>query len=238
MRKCTPTVTDSTLYAHYCNFPSDGQCMCSAIRITDRIKYLGIIIDETLSFKHHIEALCARTRKLIFVFKKLRHIADPQLIRQVYFSLCQSVLTYCITTWGGAGKTLLLAIERAQRAILKVSTFRPFLFPTNLLYKLCNVLTVRQLFIIGIVLKQHAALPYNTDLTDKRRKDIVCSQKIRPKFAFTHKFFVFLGPLLYNRLNAVSHIYPLNFNKCKKNLLETLQNMSYEDTEKLLLVVK
>lgn len=237
MRKQKLTSTTTTLYAHNCSFSINNQCVCPNIKMSNTVRYLGIIIDETLSFKHHIEAVNIRIRKLIFVFRKLRNIADPKLIRQVYFALCQSILTYCITTWGGAGKTLLLTTERAQRAILKVSTFRPFLFPTNLLYKKCEVLTVRQLFIMSIALKQHSDLIYSTDVTNKRRKDQVCPQN-HTKHAFTSKFYLFLGPLLYNRLNAKANIYCLNNVNCKRILKETLQKMSYDDTEKLLLVLK
>lgn len=238
MRKQTSTCTTSTLYAHYCTIPTDNQCVCCPnIKMTNTTKYLGVIIDETLSFKQHIQALNNRIRKLIFVFKKLRYIADPKVVKQVYFALCQSILTYCITTWGGAGKTMLLTIERAQRAILKVSTFRPFLFPTNLLYKSCEVLTVRQLFIMGIVLKQHTALPYSTANTNKRRKDIVCPQNTT-KHAFVSKFYLYLGPLLYNRLNSKANIYSLNYTNCKRILKDALQSMSYEDTENLLTVLK
>jgi len=238
MRKLTSTQTNPTLYAHYCKAPGNNLCMCPVIKFTNRIKYLGVIIDENLSYKQHIETLNNRMRKLIFVFKKLRYIADLKLIRQVYIALCQSILTYCTTSWGGVGKTLLLTIERAQRAILKVSSFRPYLFSTNLLYKSCEVLTVRQLFILSIVLKLHTALPFSTEFRNKRRIDIVCSQKIGTKHAFITKFYVFLGPLLYNRLNARINIYSLSYSNCKKALKDALQTMSYEGTEKLLIVLK
>lgn len=199
---------------------------------------MGIIIDESLSFKYHIEALCNRVRKLIFVFKKLRSIAEPSLIKQVYFAICQSILTYCISSWGGIAKTTLLNLERAQRAVLKVSTFRSFLYPTNLLYASCEVLTVRQLFVLSTILKQHSATPYNTEHGKKRRKDIVCLQNPHRKCAFSTRFYVFLGPFLYNRLNAKLDLYSLTYAKCKKSLRDALQKMSYEDTENLFIVLK
>lgn len=237
MRKSTSSVTDLSLYAHNCTNPSHDQCHCPCIAIANKLKYLGILIDESLSFRYHIEALCSRVRKLIFIFKKLRSIADSQLIKKVYFALCQSVISYCITTWGGTAKTTLLNLERAQRAILKVSTFRPFRFPTNLLYKSCEILTVRQLFILNTVLKQHAKLPFNPDYTNKRRKDFVCPT-IHSKHAFSSRFFQFLGPLLYNRLNAKLDLFPHTYVTCKKTLKVALQNLSYDDTEKLLTVLK
>lgn len=238
MRRTNTAPTNNKLYAHNCKDPVNNQCICSNIAITKKIKYLGVILDESLSFKPHIEAMCGRLRKLIFVFKKLRSIADASLIKKVYLALCQSVLTYCITSWGGIAKSTLINLERTQRAILKVSTSRPFLYPTNLLYRSCAVLTVRQLFILYTVLKQHTATPYNLERTTRRRKDTVCPQNIDRKHAFSRRFFVFLGPFLYNRLNVRLDLYSLNYVNCKRLLRDGLQNLSYEDTEKLLTVVK
>lgn len=227
-----------SLVAHRCEGAGTEHCNCPDITMTNKIKYLGVIIDETLSFRQHIEALSGRVRKLIYVFKKLRTVLDSTTIRSVYFSLCQSILTYCITSWGGTYKSDLLTIERAQRAILKVSTYRSFLYPTDLLYQSCNVLTVRQLFIMSTVLKQHAALPYSNEIAKKRRKDLVCPSNIDKKHAFSSRFHVFLGPLLYNRLNGKLDLYPLNYNKTKTTLRGALQKMTYEDTENILTIIK
>jgi hypothetical protein len=237
IRKQLSTQHIPQMYAHDCNFQLyNAKCHCPDIKLTNSIKYLGVILDENLSFKQHVIVLTNRLRKLIFVFKKIRYIADIKVVRQVYFALCQSILSYCICAWGGAGKTLLLLLERAQRAILKVATFRPFRFPTGQLYTSCNVLTVRQLFIMSTVIKQHMSLSYSTEHTNKRRRDIVCPLKSGTKHAFYTKFYAFLAPLLYNRLNGIVYIYPLNLFNCKQIVKDALQNMSYEDTERLLLV--
>lgn len=238
MRKQRSAIfTNPLIYAHACNYlKCDNVCQCPNISFTNHIKYLGVIIDETLSFNQHIEVMSNRLRKLIYVFKKLRYIADTNSVKQIYLALCQSIITYCITSWGGACKTFILAAERAQRAILKVSTFRPFLYPTNLLYKSCKVLTVRQLFILYTVLKQHRALSYSTEVTNKRRKDIVCTNTATNKHAFATRFFMFLGPYLYNKLNRNLYIYEMNLINCKKTILSALANMTYEETEELLIV--
>lgn len=238
MRKYKTILTNPKLHAHRCKDPVNHRCTCPDIGIANNLKYLGVIIDENLSFKPHIEALCGRIRKLIYIFKKLRTVADYALIRQVYLALGQSIINYCITSWGGTSKTSLLSMERAQRAVLKVATFRPYLYSTELLYKNCNVLTVRQLFILSTILKQHTALPYSTEITNKRRKDRVCPQNTGMKSAFSSSFFMFLGPLLYNRFNAKFGIYSINYHSTRSILYAALQKMSYEDTEKLLLVIK
>lgn len=238
IRKPQFNMTNSQLYAHHCGLRSVSICKCPFILKTSNIKYLGVLIDESLSFRPHIDSLVARVRRLIFVFKKLRAIADKKLMSQVYLALGQSVIQYCITSWGGAPKTYLLPLERAQRAILKVANFHPFLYPTDLLYKSCNVLTVRQLFITHLVLKQHTMLSYNIESTNKRRNDIVCESNASSKYAFVNRFYTFLGPFLYNILNRKLSIYKLNNYDCKKVILQFLLSISYSETEDLLVVCK
>lgn len=233
MKNTIIPLTNLNIYAHNCRRYADTACSCPTLAKADHLKYLGVTIDSNLNFRKHIDLLCTRVRKLIYVFKNLRNIADYKLIKQVYLALCQSILTYCITSWGGAAKTILLPLERAQRAILKVATFRPFRFPTHQLYMACNVLTVRQLFILSIVLHQHTSLPFDSAPSDKRRKDLVCT-KSQTKHAFANRFYVFLGPFLYNRLNKVLSLYRVSYKKCSIMLSEYLAILNYTDTEKLL----
>ncbi|KAJ8720281.1 hypothetical protein PYW07_012324 [Mythimna separata] len=232
MRNANISLTNLNIHAHNCTY-ADTACTCPTLVKADHVKYLGVTIDTNLNFRKHIELLCTRVRKLIYVFKNLRNVADYKLIKQVYLALCQSILTYCITSWGGAAKTILLPLERAQRAILKVATFRPFRFPTHELYAACNVLTVRQLFILNVVLHQHSALPFDPVPSDRRRKYSVCI-KPQTKHAFAKRFYVFLGPFLYNRLNKVLSIYNVRYKECSKMLSEHLVILNYTDTEQLL----
>jgi hypothetical protein len=89
MRKFTSTLRNTTLHAHYCKLSIENKtCGCPTIKSTNKVKYLSVILEETLSFKQHIGILNTRLRKLIFIFKKLRYIADSKIIRQVYFDIC------------------------------------------------------------------------------------------------------------------------------------------------------
>lgn len=221
------------LTAHNCNSPNSA-CNCPTLQRTDHIKYLGVIIDQLLTFKPHLVALVSRLRKLIYIFRSLRHVADRRVIKMVYYALCQALFTYCITTWGGAAKTHLLEVERAQRAILKVAGGFPYRYPTVQLYRNWSVLTIRQTFVLHIILKQHSLLTYDPFLlNDKRRKDKVCPLK---KFntSTSLKFFCFLGPFLYNNINKSLNIYPLHKQNCKLKVTNYLKTLSYDETENLL----
>lgn len=225
---------DLRIVSHECI--SSDSCVCSSLERVSTLKYLGITLDNNLNFKEHVKILCNRVRKLIYVFKNLRHVADPALLKRIYQALCQSLLTYCISSWGGICKTTLKAVEVAQRAILKVSTFKPMRFPTAELFQLCEVLTVRQLFILKTVLQEHNNRPYNPMPLQKRRKHHVCCRLTTFRTNFSKRFPSFLGPFLYNKLNKTLHIYPLTRKLCKLKIHQFLQKLSYMETEQLLLI--
>ncbi|KOB67646.1 Uncharacterized protein OBRU01_19381, partial [Operophtera brumata] len=72
-------------------------CSCNMIDRADYIKYLGVVLDENLTFGQHIKTLSGRVRKLIHIMKLLRDGADRGVLKMVYTSLCQSVICYCLT---------------------------------------------------------------------------------------------------------------------------------------------
>lgn len=227
-------VPNLAIILHNCNLPFNSTCECPRLSKTTAIKYLGVLIDNRLNFQQHIEALVPRIRKLIYIFKSLRHIADTSIIKSVYLALCQSLLSYCITSWGGAARTLLLKLERAQRAILKVCSFLPMRYPTADLYKRCKVLTVRQLFILVTITKKHAELPYDPKtLLGKRRNTAVCATT-QYRTSLAHNFYGFLGSYLYNNMNKTLIIYPHSRIECKRKVISWLQGIDYNATERLL----
>lgn len=63
---------------------------------------------------------------------------------RVYKALAECIISYCISSWGGASKGNILLLERAQRMLLKVAMGLPFRYPTDKLYKKCEVLSVRK----------------------------------------------------------------------------------------------
>lgn len=216
---------------------SPQNCSCPHLERVNNLKYLGVLIDHNMSFKPHLESLANRLRKLIYIFKTMRHIADKRVITMVYNALCQSLINYCITSWGGATKTHLLEVERAQRAILKVAAGLPFRHPTSELYKYWDLLTVRQSFILLTTLKQHSQLHYDPDkIKDKRRKWTVCHIPSLSTATAT-SFFPYLGPLLYNRLNKQLNIYPLHKYSFKTTVKTYLKSLDYTSTENLLATI-
>lgn len=228
MRRNTMPPTDFTIIAHSCQ-SSSNTCTCSTLDRCDSVKYLGVQIDECLRWDKQLDMITSRILRLIYVFKSLRDPADMSTLRMVYFALCQSIIGYCITAWGGASKTNLLRAERAQRAVLKVMCKKPYRYPTKQLYEDCEVLTVRQLFILQSALRTHRSMPKSNP---KKRTNVPSGVKHKTSFA-QHQFYV-LSNHLYKNLHKKLNILDLNRYMLRKEISKWLLQQDYVATENLL----
>lgn len=225
---------DLIIKAHNCTtFTQGALCACDDIKRVSVVKYLGVMVDCTLSWTKHIDMLVSRVRKLMYPFKKLRAVAELPLLRTVYYALAQSLLMYCIVVWGGTFKTALLRLERAQRAVLKVMLTKNYRYPTLQIYRDVQVLTVRQLFVQQVVLRRHCSLSYNPNiLINKRHKYAVCPV-IPTRLALSVRHYLWLGNKLYNLINKNCNIYPRTRSQCKNIVRKFLLEQSYETTENM-----
>jgi len=127
-----------------CNF----EISMNDVRIqkTDSIKYLGVIIDNKLSWKPQIRSLCGKFSQACGVACKIRHFSDMKILRLIYFSLFHSHLQYCIIDWVRAYKTVIRPVQVLQNRILKYITFSKRTSSANNIFKLLRILKVSDLY--------------------------------------------------------------------------------------------
>jgi hypothetical protein len=94
------------------------------ILVTDHIQFLGIVFDENISFKKHIEKVC---NKLVYVTLMMRHVRkyfDTKTMTDLYYTFFYPHLIYGLEFWGHAGSLeldrILLLQKRVLRIILKL----------------------------------------------------------------------------------------------------------------------
>ena len=64
---------------------SDGSS--HALERKQCIKYLGVMIDESLTWKYHIAFVCSRISRNIGIISKLRYYLSIQQLKQIYYNL-------------------------------------------------------------------------------------------------------------------------------------------------------
>ena len=93
-----------------------------AINESQQIKYLGIIIDSSLSWKGHIDKVCSSFHKAIGMIYKIRPFVKQNILVMLYYSLIYPHLIYAIEVWGNSCSTFINRIfilqKRVVRAIL------------------------------------------------------------------------------------------------------------------------
>jgi hypothetical protein len=98
-------------------------------------KFLGILIDSNLSWKHHIDHIANKISKVVGIIAKLRHFVPLNTLLSIYNSLILPYLTYGLIAWGQACKSHLNKILILQKRVLQLIFFAnrndhsiPFLF--------------------------------------------------------------------------------------------------------------
>ena len=62
------------------------------------VKYLGILIDDKLNWKHQVKQICSKIARGSWALYHLRNYVDKQTVKMVYYSLVYSHLQYCINS--------------------------------------------------------------------------------------------------------------------------------------------
>lgn len=113
--------------------------------------------------------------------------------------------------------------------VQKKMCIKPNRYPTKQLYEDCEVLTVRQLFILQSVLRTHRSMPKSDP---KKRTNIPSGVKHKTSFA-QHQFYV-LSKHVYKNLHKKLNILDLNRYMLKKKICQWLLQQDYVATENLL----
>ena len=84
----------------------------------ERVKYtkfLGVLINECLTWKKHIECISKTISRNIGVISKLKHSLPLRILRSLYYTLVLPYLSYGLLIWGSAHKTHLDKLIKLQK---------------------------------------------------------------------------------------------------------------------------
>ena len=124
----------------------------SEIEVVKFTKFLGVIIDENLNWKHHILHVKKKLAKGIGIICKARKYLNYPALRTLYHSFFYPYIDYCIEVWGSAGKTIIEKLSRMQRKAIRLITKSRYRADTKPLFDSCQVLTIAEVHILKISL--------------------------------------------------------------------------------------
>ena len=94
------------------------------VEIVNSYKYLGVMIDDKLTWHQHASLVHTKMNQRLYFLRKLRCFnIDSTILSLFYKSIIESVLTFCITCWGGnCTSSDQLKFNRIIRKASKVSS--------------------------------------------------------------------------------------------------------------------
>ena len=78
-------------------------------------KYLGLILDDQLTWKHHITETNKKIIKYAGIFSKIRHLLPEECRNTLYNSFVFSRLNYCIEIYVNTEKKFLTPLKTSQK---------------------------------------------------------------------------------------------------------------------------
>ena len=103
-------------------------------------KFLGLIIDEKLSWSNHVNNVLGRTSRMAGILNKIKKLLTRQALKTIYYSLVYPYFQYGIIFWGSTNKETFNRLFRSQKKIIRSVTNSSFSASTNTLFSNLSVL--------------------------------------------------------------------------------------------------
>ena len=120
----------------------------------DYVKYLGVLIDSNLTWKHHISHTASKISKSVGIICRLRHLAPFSTLPYIYRSLIYPYLSYGLVAWGQAAKSHMEKILILQKRVVRLMNFAiynshavPYFVTANFMPITANVRPINMLYV-------------------------------------------------------------------------------------------
>ena len=84
-----------------------------------KTKFLGVIVDEKLTWTDHIQYIRTKIAKGLGIICKAKKLLNSQTLRMLYYCF---VYPYCIEVWGDSCKVYMQTLVRLQRKVMRIIT--------------------------------------------------------------------------------------------------------------------
>ena len=115
------------------------------LKLETEIKYLGVVLDNHLSWKSHISFACSKVKRNIAIISKARHYVNLDILSYLYYPLVYPYLIYGIVVWGHTYESTIKPLFILQKKLLRIMTFSDFNAHTNPIFLKFKILKIPEL---------------------------------------------------------------------------------------------
>ena len=137
----------------------------TAVNRVHSTKFLGVIIDEKLTWKGHVDLVKSKVAKNVFLLNRVKYILKYDSMLSLYNTLILPYLTYCCEIWGNTYGTRLKGLVIIQKKAIRLIHGAGYRDHTNMLFLEARALKLTDLVKMNLATimykAYHSSLPCN-----------------------------------------------------------------------------
>ena len=192
-----------------------------SLKEVDSAKYLGVYMDNKLSWNVHTNNIKLRLSKGISMLAKIRHYVPESVCRSLYFTFINSHTGYNLLNWGTAPPTYINTISAKTRKAIRIISFASKDEPALPLFKKHSILPLEKDFelkqSIFMWKLENGLIPNSlaSNFRTNRNKIIPILNRLES----SAKHITYAGPKIWQSLpdNIQNIAFPKSFSKAVKN---------------------
>ena len=169
-------------------------------------RLLGVIIDQELNWHTHIDLICKRVSRNLYLLSKLRLFVQFDSLKMFFFAHCMSHMNYCSTVWSNASENSVSRVNSLHRRGVKLLCQEPNM-STDEKFSLLNILPLKKQMSLNVATMMYkcysnAAPPYLLDLLEPPTHHSRLLNYRVPLFRLdlSQRSFAFYGSVTWNSL--------------------------------------
>ena len=120
----------------------------NAIPIVKKTKFLGIWIDEDLSWNYHVNELCLKIKRNQYLLRKSKNILPVDCMKMLYYAQIYSHLAYGIAIWGSMlSKAQQNRLQKIQTECIRLVLNKKEIWPESI--KL-GILSIKDIILLEL----------------------------------------------------------------------------------------
>ena len=194
------------------NLPGNIMLDGSTLNRVQSSRFLGVTIDEDLSWKPHIHNVCNTVSRNIGIINKLKYCFPQHTLKSLYYAIVYPYLNYGILAWGNANKTLMDRLLLLQKKALRIMCNTDYRAHTRDLFFTNRILRINEIFSLQLgvfmFLLNNNELPHifnsmftlNQNIHNYPTRQSRSFHLPRTRTLFANHIFTSTGPKLWNSL--------------------------------------
>ena len=86
---------------------------------TNFVKFLGITVDNTLSWKQHIDTITPKLNKACYIIRRSKLYLSNDALKMVHYTFFHSVMSYGLIFWGNSTKSK--CVFKLQKRAIRIT---------------------------------------------------------------------------------------------------------------------